>query len=251
MQELPVEPMSRKVAFSRGWAWVVEAFYIVRQQPLTWVLLALAYIVMHVVLSAIPVFGTPLTFFIAPVFAAGFIAAAKKSEHGAELELMDLFVGFKTTLRPLINVGMLYMALIISSLLLLGIFGQFIGIEIKEVPNRVPEISGPVWPFLGVAALLMFLLNLTYWFAPALVMIGQVSPWQAMRLSLRAGLTNWSVVLSCGLMLAMLLFLAILPLGLGLLLWFPVLYVTSYTSWKDVFQQESPSRASGDLPIVF
>ncbi|MFB9158297.1 hypothetical protein ACFFT9_11580 [Chromobacterium violaceum] len=28
---------------------------------------------------------------------------------------------------------------------------------------------------------------------------------------------------------------ALLPLGLGLLLWLPVAFVTAYTGWRDVF----------------
>ena len=79
MQSFDALPIPRKVAFSRGWRWIVEAFYIVRQQPLTWILLALAYLVINFIVSMIPLLGGPLSFFLAPVFAAGFILAAKRA----------------------------------------------------------------------------------------------------------------------------------------------------------------------------
>ncbi|UGA39964.1 hypothetical protein JOS77_11625 [Chromobacterium haemolyticum] len=67
MQSFDALPAPRKVAFGRGWRWIVEAFYIVRQQPLTWILLALAYLVINFIVSMIPLLGGPLSFFLAPV----------------------------------------------------------------------------------------------------------------------------------------------------------------------------------------
>jgi hypothetical protein len=50
------------VGYARGWRWIVEAFYLVRQQPLTWMLLAGGYLLIHFAVAAIPLLGPPLTF---------------------------------------------------------------------------------------------------------------------------------------------------------------------------------------------
>jgi len=251
MQSFDALPAPRKVAFGRGWRWIVEAFYIVRQQPLTWVLLALAYLVINFIVNMIPLLGGPLSFFLAPVFAAGFSLAAKKCEQGSELELGDLFAGFKTALRPLINVGMLYLAILIVIGVALGLLMGAMGVSVaKSDPNAIPVIAGPIALFAFIGGVAIFLVSLAYWFAPALVTLNQARPWQAIRTSLQAGLANWGAVLVSGLMLAVLAFIAMIPLGLGLLLWFPVLYVTAYTGWKDIFGQ-SAAPARPDEPVVF
>lgn len=57
----------RKVGYAQGWSWIVQAFYLVRQQPLTWILLAGSYLLIHFAVSAIPRLGPPLTFFLSSV----------------------------------------------------------------------------------------------------------------------------------------------------------------------------------------
>jgi len=181
--------------------------------------------------------GAPLTFFLAPLFAGGFVLAAQRAEQGVELKMADLFGGFRRAFRPLLNVGMLYLALLLLAMLLLTALMPMLGIQLgaAQPGQAVPQLTGSIGPFMLLTSLLMFLLSLCYWFAPALVVLNGLGPWQALRDSFRAGIGNWQAVLLSALMLALLLFLALLPLGLGLLLWFPVLYVTAYTSWKDLF----------------
>lgn len=228
---------ARKVGYTQGWRWIVQAFYLVRQQPLTWMLLAGSYLLIHFAVAAIPLLGAPLTFFLAPIFAAGFVLAAQQAEQGVELKMAALFAGFRLALRPLLNVGMLYLALLLLAMMLLSALMPMLGIHMAapSAGEELPQLSGPVAPFMLLTSALMFLLSLCYWFAPALVVLNGLGPWQALRDSFRAGIANWPAVLLSAFMLALLLFLALLPLGLGLLLWFPVLYVTAYTGWKDLF----------------
>jgi len=227
----------RKVGYAQGWSWIVQAFYLVRQQPLTWILLAGSYLLIHFAVSAIPRLGPPLTFFLAPLFGGGFVLAAQQAEQGRELKMADLFGGFRRAFQPLLKVGMLYLLLLLLAILLLSSLMPLLGIQLTAgvAGQSLPQWEGPLLPFMLLSAGLMFLLSLCYWFAPALVVLNGVGPLQALLGSFRAGMANWSAVLLCALMLSLLLFLALLPLGLGLLLWFPVLYVSAYIGWKDLF----------------
>jgi hypothetical protein len=235
--DFPTRIDARQVGYARGWRWIVEAFYLVRQQPLTWMLLAGGYLLIHFAVAAIPMLGPPLTFFLGPVFAGGFVLAAQQVERNSELKLSALFAGFRQAPRALLNVGMLYLAVLLLAMMLLSAAMPLLGIHVIAAANAqdMPRLDGPIGLFMLLSAALMFLLSLCYWFAPALVVLNGLGPWQALRDSFRGGLANWQAVLLSAFMLALLLFLALLPLGLGLLLWFPVLYVTAYTGWKDLF----------------
>lgn len=241
----------RKVTVGKGPRWIVEAFYIVRQQPLTWALLALAYLVINLLIGMVPLFGKLISFCLAPVFSAGFILAAIKSEEGSELELTDLFAGFKAGLRPLINVSILYMIVLVVLGVVLSLLMDMMGVSVaKSDPGVPPVISGSfaLVAFIGGASLV--LLSMASWLAPALVILNQAGPWQAICASLKAAISNWGAVLLSGLMLAVLALIAIVPIGLGLLLWFPVLYVTAYTGWKDLFGHP-PASQSAEESVVF
>ncbi|OHX12082.1 hypothetical protein BI347_00180 [Chromobacterium sphagni] len=248
MQPFDNPTLPRKVGAGRGWRWCVEAFYIVREQPLTWVLLALVYLLIHFAISLVPMIGNLIGAIVAPVFAAGFVMAASKSERGEELELADLFAGFRLMPGPLMQVGAMFFILMLTATLAVvaagmatGVLGGLAGGHI-EAGQRAAASGGVVGVLMLLMAVVVFVVSLSYWFAPAQVALGGVAPWPAVRSSLSAGLSNWLPLLVAGLTLSVLGLLALLPLGLGLLLWFPVAYVTAYTSWKDIFgQQAQPS----------
>ncbi|RXZ43831.1 BPSS1780 family membrane protein [Crenobacter cavernae] len=231
----PLEP--RRVAAGRGWRWIVDAFYIVRTQPLTWVLMSLAYLVLAIVAGLVPVVGDAVVSLLAPVFAAGFILAAIKAEQGGELEVGDLFAGFRSRVGPLVVLGAAYLLLIMVAVLAALLVAVAFGAGTGVLTGATPADAESVGPALMMVPLLIgvLLVSLAYWFAPALIVTRDIGVLDAMKLSFKASLANWPAMLVASLALAMLLFLAVLPLFLGLLLWMPVVWVCYYTSWKDVF----------------
>ncbi|SMF29658.1 BPSS1780 family membrane protein [Pseudogulbenkiania subflava] len=231
-------PQPRQVGAAHGWRWIVESFLIVRDQPLTWALFALAYFGLHLLVSSLPMIGGLLAFLLGPLFAGGFVLAAARAEHHDELGVADLFGGFRRAGQALFGVGLLYLALLLAALLGFGVLLRLLGgtvptPEMMSAPGHV----GTMMASMLLGGVIVFVVNLAYWFAPALVVQNGLAAWPALKLSIRAGLVNWPAVLTCGLMLTVLFVLAALPLFLGLLLWFPVVYVTGYTAWKDVFGQ--------------
>ncbi|WP_253272396.1 BPSS1780 family membrane protein [Chromobacterium subtsugae] len=189
MQSFDIPPLPRKVGAGRGWRWCVEAFHIVREQPLTWVLLTLVYLLIHFAINAVPMIGGLVGAIIGPVFAGGFVMAARKSERGEELELADLFAGFRLMPGPLLQVGALFFALMLAAMLALVAVGAASGVTSGllgghlQLQAHSDALFGVVLALVGLMTVVMFIVSLCYWFAPALVALGGVAPWQAIRSS--------------------------------------------------------------------
>ncbi len=77
------------------------------------------------------------------------------------------------------------------------------------------------------------------WFAPALMVLNNVSLFDAIKLSFRGCLINIFPFLFYGLIMFVLTLVAILPMLLGFLILFPVIYASIYTSYKAIFITES------------
>jgi uncharacterized membrane protein len=76
-----------------------------------------------------------------------------------------------------------------------------------------------------------------YWFAPPLVMLHDLPAIPAMKESLFASLRNWLPFLVYGLVMGALAVAAAIPMGLGLLVWLPLLVASSYASYRAVFTE--------------
>ena len=74
-----------------------------------------------------------------------------------------------------------------------------------------------------------------YWFAVPLVLFREIEPWEAMKASLAAVLANMLPLLVYGVVTALLGMLALIPLGLGLLLFVPVVLISWLLSFQEIF----------------
>ena len=95
-----------------------------------------------------------------------------------------------------------------------------------------------------LAMLFMMPLLMAYWFAPVLVGLNNLTAVAAMRLSFRASVRNIWPFLLYGLIFIVLLALAIIPFGLGLIVVVPVMMTSLYTSYVDVFSLDTASPAT-------
>jgi uncharacterized membrane protein len=200
-------------------------------------------VVIAVVVNFIPVLG-PLAFQIAqPVFAAGLMVACRSLETGGEFEIEHVFAGFKQNLSGLVIVGLIFMA---ASLALLLVFALFAGFGI--VMAFATGDSQDAWPAIMasglsiafgslVTMLLMVPLLMFYWFAPALVMLHDMAPVAAMKASFRGCMRNIVPFLVYGVIMLLLSFVAMIPLGLGLLVWVPVAIASTYAAYRMIYTE--------------
>lgn len=238
---------ARQVSAGNGWSWIVDGFNLFKESPVIWIALFFIYVLIAMVMSFIPLFGPIMAQLLAPVFMAGFMLGCKAIEEGEELEINHLFAGFKQHTSRLITVGGIYLTGII---VIIGIV--FVTTGSTALLGAGPEHTTPAsiaesGKLLGALLLMvaaMVPLVMAYWFAPALVVFHDIQPVEAMKLSFNACLRNIFPFLVYSLISIVLMLLAMLPLGLGLLIMIPTITASLYTSYKDIFNP--PSITGGE-----
>jgi len=100
----------------------------------------------------------------------------------------------------------------------------------------INALFGPgFWLAMLLAMALLIPLMMAYWFAPALVALNGLSALPAMRLSFVACMRNMLPFLVYGLIAILLMIVAVIPVGLGLLVFAPVMMASIYTAYRDIF----------------
>ena len=232
----------RKLAPGRGWQWITAAFHLFRRNPLIWLVLNLALLLIGVGLSVLPVVGPYMLYLLTPVFLGGIMAAATDLEAGQEIEIAHLFRGFRQNAAHLVTVGGVYLVgqVVISGVMLTIGGPEFqeavrAGIGALDAPTLTPEGTRRVLQAMLVGTLLFVPLAMAVWFAPALVILDNQPGFQALWTSMLASARNAVPLLLYSIVSSVLLLLAVIPFGLGLILWIPVMLLTIYTSYRDVF----------------
>ena len=235
----------RKVPAGRGWQWVVEGFSIFRKSPLIWIVLCMILTGIGLTLSLIPVAGEIILYLASPLFAAGLMQGCRDVEEGGELELAHLFLGFRKDARQLVTIGAVYL---FGQILILGIMVAFGGDTMSRLffgtgdidPSSLPqgEMSRVMLALLvGMAASVPLMMMI--WFAPVLVIFKGMQAKHAIRLSFSACLSNMPPFLVFGSVFLAMAFLSGITLGLGLLLMVPMIFTSTYASYKDIFEKRS------------
>jgi hypothetical protein len=237
---MPGEPAIRRVAIGRGWGWIAAAFGLFRRSPVIWIALHLVLLLIALGLGLIPWLGTYLIYLLTPPFLAGLMSACADAERGREIEIGHLFKGFVDNASPLITLGGIYL---VGNVVVAGVAIALGGAALQEVMQAASEGSASVDPAVTDKALLAVLVSaalfvplaMALWFAPALVMLDRVPAPKALVLSVQACLANLLPFLVYGLIMSALLFVALLPALLGLVLWVPIAMLSTYTAYREVF----------------
>ncbi len=232
----------RSVAPGRGWQWITAAGQLFRKNPVIWVVLNLVLMLIGVGLGMLPVIGAYVLYLLTPVFLGGIMAAAKDLEGGQDIEIAHLFRGFRHNAAHLVTVGGVYLVgqVVISGVMLTVGGPEFqdsvkAGIAALDASALTPEGATRVLQAMLVGTVLFMPLAMAVWFAPALVILDDQPGFQALWTSLLACLRNALPLLLYSILSSVLLLFAVIPLGLGLILWIPVMLLTIYTSYRDVF----------------
>lgn len=239
-QYLNLLPMPRKCAAGAGMNWMIKAFALFKEQPLLWFGISVTFMVMIGIASSIPLLNI-LIIPVAFIFIAGIVRGAAMQSQGNELRFDVLFSAFKTHWQPLAIVGLLYLVGIILAMIpLFLVLGSMILSAMSGDLTAIADFSVGSF-FLGylISILLSIPVYMAIWFAPALIVLHNVSAIEAMKKSFRAGVTNLLPILIYGLVCIFLLPILILfTLGLGIFLIFPVILLTYYTSYRDVWTDQ-------------
>lgn len=232
---------------ARGWRWIAEAFNVFRKAPVAWLLLNLVLVAIGWLLGKVPVAGDYILYLLAPIFVAGIMHACRELEAGGVVEVGDVFRGFRQNTNALAILGVAHLVgqLVISGLMLSIAGPEFQDVMRGKIPMddpglRTPEAQNRILLALMVSLSLYLPLVMALWFSPALVMLDNQPGLRSLALSLQACLRNILPFLVYGAASLALLLLALIPYGAGMVLWIPVMGLTMYTSYREVFAPRPP-----------
>lgn len=257
-------PSFRCVPAGRALAWWGEGWRSFLRAPVAWISLAFAWLVVMIVLRVLPFGGVLSNWLGLPLLTLGAVFAAllrgrersgdaiEVSTGGAPGRGEDGALGnatarWKSRFWPLAQVSVLVLLLTFACVLLfLLAFGALFGFGMSGMRAWESMSGFGVAAGMGMAAggafmlvlaglCALFGLNVAFWFVGTLVAIGGVRPWDAIRLSVRAGFANLGALVVFTLLLVPIGLVAMVPMGLGLLVLLPVLSGASYASYEDVF----------------
>ncbi|WPL19063.1 putative integral membrane protein [Thiorhodovibrio winogradskyi] len=236
-------PAPQSVPMGQGLGWIGTGWGLFKQAPLAWIGALLLLLLINIALALVPIIGSIVSVLIGPVLMAGFMAGAHEQASGGQFRVNHLFSGFSKHTASLIGVGGLYMlgSFILGILVVVILIGPILagGMDPQALENN-PELLVEA---LGTNFLLLFLLILAlviplvmaYWFAPALVMLNGLGALAAMKMSFLGCLKNLLPFLVYGLVCTVLMLLALIPFGLGLLILSPMLIASMYAAYRDIF----------------
>lgn len=222
-----------------GWEWIVSAWGLFKAQPGIWVGMIVVYMLIFLGLGIVPVIGSLAANLLMPVFLGGFMLGAHSLAKNGELKFEHLFAGFKEDAANLILVGLFYLlgfVLVTIVLVILGVVMFFF-----FAPDAQSDASSALLFLVLLVGILMMVaatipLVMAIWFAPALVVFHKMSAMDAMVLSFKACLGNIVPFLIYGLVLLVAGIVATIPLMLGWLILSPIIILSQYTAYRDIFQ---------------
>ena len=210
----------------RGAAWWGEGLRLFASSFWTWIGIMVIYIVISMLVNAVPYVGTLGHWLLTPVFMGGLMIGCAALDRGEPLRVAHLFEGFQGAhFVPLMIIGAvnIALALAIGAIAAVGVMGSMKLVDM----GRLGTDGDPLGMLLGSAqsitgtGLLMTLVVLVIvtafamlnWFAPALVALRGATAVDAMKASFLSCLRNWVPFLVYGLIAIAAFVAAVLVFG--------------------------------------
>ncbi|SEN09428.1 BPSS1780 family membrane protein [Nitrosomonas marina] len=226
-----------------GWHWIANGFHMFRKAPMIWVLVCFTLLLIAMTLALIPVLGQFIFTLISPVFLAGIMIGCREQEQGRQLEIVHLFIAFKTNVASLVTVGGIYL---IGQVLIIGLVMMIGGSQMTDMllygkrvdENELITVMDNMLTASLVALLLSIPLMMAAWFSPLLVVFHNLQPIPAMKKSFFACLKNIIPFQLYGILLIIFSIFALMPYGVGLVILIPTIFASIYVSYKNIFLGE-------------
>jgi len=234
-------------ASGHGVAWWREGWRYFAAAPWVWIGLAIAFFVILILVSIVPLIGSVASTVLSPVLVAGLMAACAAQDRGGAPTFNHLFAGFSDRLMPLIVVGLLYLvgtmiivaivaAIIVATVGVSGFAALWTGIDPMQAGfGTLATLGAGAFFAVLVGTLFALPLMMAYWYAPPLVMLRNEEPVNAMKTSFAACLVNIWPMTVYGLVGIVLMIAATIPFGLGWFVLCPMIATSIYASYKDIF----------------
>lgn len=247
-----------EVTPTRALQWIARGWTLFMQSPVIWIIHTLIVFVILTALSLLPLLGWAAAPIALPLLLAGMLSGAQAIDRGESLRIDHLFDGIRRQPGPLLLVGSFHLlGALLAAMAAAAISGSAVlgGVVVGALPGVGVAAAGVMFGVL-VFSVLWALLMMGLWFAPALVMLDEATPLQALSLSVRTCFANLLTFIVLAGLLYVLIWVAMLPAGLGMLVLVPVLACALYASWQDSFVPKlalpspaaPPTTASSSAP---
>ena len=229
----------------RGVGWLADAFALFRRAPLAWIGLSMGWIAITFALLILIPFGIIIANLLQPAFAASFAISAYRASAGEAVRPLDLFAGFRRNMGALLKVGVVLLVaeLVISIVMvLLGFPVSKSSAEGEVSMTEYAKVIGDNLWIVLVGLALNALVRGALWFAAPLISLQGMGAAQAMRWSIYAAIANLGTMFVYGATLFVIFFLGAIPWALGLVLVVPVAVISTYVSYREVFEDATTQR---------
>ncbi len=233
----PPPPVPTAVTPAHALRWLATGWRLFMKAPVIWLAQALLFIVILTALGFVPLIGWAAAPVALPVLAAGMVRGAQALDQDTPLRVDQLFDGLRRHAGNLLLVGGFHLlGALLAAMVAAAIGGSAMltGMMVGAFAGMGMAAGGMMFGVL-VFTVLWGLLMMALWFAPALVMLQDVAPLEAMMLSAQACFHNLLAFIVLAALLYVLVWVAMLPAGLGMLVLVPVISGALYAAWKDTF----------------
>lgn len=218
-----------------GWRWLRAGWSLFAS---SWGLILVALLIFMVIsfgLQLVPFIGGLAAAVLGPILFAGLLDVMHKLDQEGTAEISDLFNGFQQRTAPLALLGVINLVFtIVLAIVIVGAMFGVIGGDFDSAEEVLEQSTGAI--LVGLIALAIAIpYAAAMWFATPLVYFGERSPLSALKESLVACLKNILPMLWYSIIALILMVIALIPFGLGLLLLIPAMSVSYYVSFKDIF----------------
>lgn len=220
---------ARALPWQRALAWYGEAMHLFKRAPVTWIGLALAALATEFALEAIPEFGPTLGRIVDPLVSCGMVYAAAYADRGEPPSILLALRAFKAPASAIVAVILASFATLAAETLSASWLAD---INLLTTGATSPDLSVPQVSIIFAAGILA---SLPVTFVPFHVLLEQAGIGAAFAASWRAFVANPAPLLVYAAMSLLLLLMALLTMGIGLVLALPLWAASSYVAWKDVF----------------
>ncbi len=241
-------PNGKQVDAGQGIEWIKMGFRQLFAAPGPWYLGILALYGALFLAAVIPflnilvVFASP---FLNPAILGGFFAAGEAQARTGKFTVGVVFDGFRRNVGALLGVGALVFA---ASLAILGVGFLLAGgtALISAITSSGGEPPTEMLTKIMLAYLVVLFLfvpvMMAAWFAPPLVMFNNLGAIEAMQQSFNACLKNFVPFLLYGVGGFIVLLVAMIPFGLGLLVAGPAFIAALYPIYADIFLDKGGAK---------
>lgn len=250
--------MSRRLRIIRpplwsAWLWLQQGVALNLRLPVAWLGLSSAVLLLVLLLALTP-FGNLLVAVGLPFIVAVFMAAARAAQQGERISFLVLPGRLQPVWQPLLWLGL---ANLLASEGIGAVVQAMAGASLTEVSQLLLTTDGQVdplqlqthlqqiMPAMWMALLLLLPVTMATWFAPALILFDGFPTGRALWWSLWAcGVNALPMLLLFLLLSGLWVFALVLPFGIGLMIFLPIIMAVTYSSYQAIFHELQPKPSS-------